>query len=85
MSKEHGKRLEELATDRSLMQHTPLQAWAARAWGSSRAHSPGRAVDYACHYGDFSVPTSLRSHNSSRLIDPVQAILLEAKAGICGR
>ena len=55
MSKEHGKRLEEMATDSGLMQHTPLQAWAARAWGSSRAHSPGRAVEYACHYGDFSV------------------------------
>ena len=55
VSKEHGTRLEELATDSGLIQHTPLQAWAARAWGSSKAHSPGRAVDYACHYGDFSV------------------------------
>lgn len=52
---EHGKRLEELATDNSLRRHTPLQAWAARAWGSSKAHSPGQAVDYACHYGDFTV------------------------------
>ena len=55
LNKEHGNRLEELATDHQLRRHTPLQVWAARAWGSSKAYSPGRAVDYACHYGDFTV------------------------------
>ena len=55
LNKEHGQRLEELATDHRLRRHTPLQAWAARAWGASKAHSPGRAVDHACHYGDFTV------------------------------
>jgi len=55
LNKENGKRMEELATDNELRRHTPLQAWAARAWGSSKAHSPGQAVDYACHYGDFTV------------------------------
>ena len=55
LSKEHGNRLLDLATDSSLRRHAPLQAWAAKAWGSSKAHSPRRAVDYACHFGDFSV------------------------------
>ena len=55
LNKEHGQRLEELAVDNGLRRHTPLQAWAARAWGHSKAHRPGRAVDYACHYGDFTV------------------------------
>ena len=55
LGKEHGKRLEDLATKDSLRQHPPLRAWAARAWGSSEAHSPKRAVEYACHFGDFSV------------------------------
>ena len=55
LNREHGRRLEELATDHRLGRHTPLQAWAARAWGYSRAHSPGQAVEYACHYGDFTV------------------------------
>ena len=55
LGKEHGNRLLELATDSSLRRHAPLQAWAAKAWGSSEAHSPGRAVDYACHFGDFSL------------------------------
>ena len=55
LGKEHGRRLEEFATDTSLRHHVPLQAWAARAWGSSKAHTPRRAVEYACHLGDFSV------------------------------
>jgi len=55
LGKEHGNRLLGLATDSSLRRHAPLQAWAAKAWGSSKAHSPRRAVDYACHFGDFSV------------------------------
>lgn len=55
LSNEHGKRLEKLATDSSPGCQVPLQAWAAKAWGSSKAHSPGRAVEYACHFGDFSV------------------------------
>ena len=55
LSNEHGKRLEQLATDSSPGCQVPLQAWAAKAWGSSKAHSPGRAVEYACHFGDFSV------------------------------
>jgi len=55
LGKEHGNRLLCLATDSSLRRHAPLQAWAAKAWGSSEAHSPGRAVEYACHVGDFSV------------------------------
>lgn len=55
LGKAHGNRLLELATDSSLRHNAPLQAWAAKAWGSSRAHSPGLAVDYACHFGDFSV------------------------------
>lgn len=55
LGKEHGKQLEDLATRDSLRQHPPLRAWAARAWGSSEAHSPKRAVEYACHFGDFSV------------------------------
>ena len=53
--KRHGRLLEELATDTRLRRHVPLQAWAARAWGSSKAHKTGRAVEYACHQGDFSV------------------------------
>ena len=55
LGKEHGKRLEGFATDSSLRHHAPLQAWAAKAWGSSEAHAPGRAVEYASHFGDFSV------------------------------
>ena len=55
LGKAHGKRILELATDSSLRHNAPLQAWAAKAWGSSRAHSPGLAVDYACHFGDFSI------------------------------
>ena len=55
LGNEHGKRLEQFATDSSLRHHAPLQAWAAKAWGSSKAHAPGPAVDYACHFGDFSV------------------------------
>ena len=55
LGKGHGRRLEEFATDSSRRHHAPLQAWAARAWGSSKAHTPRRAVDYACHFGDFSV------------------------------
>ena len=55
LGKEHGRRLEDLATNNSLRQHPPLRAWAARAWGSSEAHSPKRAVEYACHFGDYSV------------------------------
>ena len=85
LSKEHGKRLEDLATNTSLRQHPPLRAWAARAWGSSKAHSPKRAVEYACHFGDFSVrrafaltvePTSSTPSNRScwrrklRSVDP---------------
>ena len=53
--KRHGKLLEELATDSQLRQYVPLQAWAARAWGSSRAYKAGLAVDHTCHHGDFSV------------------------------
>ena len=53
--KRHGKLLEELATDTRLRPHVPLQAWAARAWGSSKAYKTGRAVEHACHQGDFSV------------------------------
>lgn len=55
LGKEHGKRFEDLAIDSSLRRHPPLRAWAARAWGSSKAHSPKRAVEYACHFGDYSV------------------------------
>ena len=55
LGKHHGERLEELATDTNLRCHVPLQAWAAKAWGASKAHKPGRAVEYACHLGDFSV------------------------------
>ena len=55
LGKEHGERLEELIANGSLRHHAPLQAWAAKAWGSSEAHAPGRAVEYACHFGDFSV------------------------------
>ena len=55
LGKDHGKCLEAFATDSSLRHHAPLQAWAAKAWGASEAHAPGRAVDYACHFGDFSV------------------------------
>ncbi len=53
--KNHGRLLEELATDTRLRPHVPLQAWAARAWGSSKAYKTGRAVEHACHQGDFSV------------------------------
>jgi len=56
--KDHGRLLEELATDTRLRPHVPLQAWAARAWGSSKAYKPGRAVEHACHQGDFSVRRS---------------------------
>ena len=55
LGKHHGERLEELVTDTSLRYHVPLQAWAAKAWGASKAHKPGRAIEYACHLGDFSV------------------------------
>ena len=55
LGKEHGSRLEEFATDSNRRHQVPLQAWAARAWGSSKAHTPRRAVDHACHFGDFSV------------------------------
>ena len=47
LGKEHGRRLEEFATDASRRHHVPLQAWAARAWGSSKAHAPGLAIEYA--------------------------------------
>ena len=47
--------MERLATGPDLQRHVPLRTWAATAWGSSRAHRPGRAVDYACEFGDFSV------------------------------
>lgn len=59
LGKHHGERLEDLATDTNLLGHVPLQAWAARAWGASKAHKPGRAVEYACHLGDFSVRRAL--------------------------
>ena len=36
------ERLEEFATDTNLRCHVPLQAWAAKAWGASKAHKPGR-------------------------------------------
>ena len=55
LGKDHGNSLVELAADTSLRRHAPLQAWAAKAWGSSKAHAPARAVEYACHFGDFSV------------------------------
>lgn len=55
MSKAHGKRLEELATDSNSRQYSPLQAWAATAWGASDAHRPGRAVECAEHSDDFMV------------------------------
>ncbi len=55
LGKDHGNRLVDLAADSDLRRHAPLQAWAAKAWGSSKAHAPGRAVEYACHLGDFSV------------------------------
>ena len=55
LGKDHGNRLVGLAADSSLRRHAPLQAWAAKAWGSSKAHAPARAVEYACHFGDFSV------------------------------
>ncbi len=55
MSKEHGKRLEELVFDNRARRYPTLQAWAARAWGSSNAHKPEQAVGNACHCGDFTV------------------------------
>lgn len=55
LGKAHGKQMESLATDADLQRYIPLRTWAATAWGSSRAHRPGRAVDYACEFGDFSM------------------------------
>ncbi|WP_420442888.1 RNA-directed DNA polymerase [Candidatus Poriferisodalis sp.] len=55
LGQSHGERMEQLALDSSCHQHVPLRAWAAAAWGSSRAHSPARAVEYACGHGDFSL------------------------------
>ena len=55
LGKEYGNRLVELATDSELRRHAPLQAWAAKAWGASKAHTPRQAVEYACYFGDFSV------------------------------
>ena len=55
LSKAHGKRMEQMATDSDLHRHVPLRTWAATAWGSSRAHKPARAIEYACEFGDFSV------------------------------
>ena len=55
LGKVQGSQMEGLAIDPDLQRHVPLRTWAVTAWGSSRAHRPGRAVDYACEFGDFSV------------------------------
>ena len=55
LGRAHGRKMEGLATDPELQRHVPLRTWAATAWGSSRAHKPERAVDFACEFGDFSV------------------------------
>lgn len=55
LNKEQGKRLEEVAVDRDCRRHAALQAWAAKAWGSSMAHRPGQAVDHVCDHGDFTL------------------------------
>ena len=65
------ERLEEFATDTNLRCHVPLQAWVAKAWGASKAHKPGRAVEYACHLGDFSVRRAFALTNSSGRVDSV--------------
>ena len=55
LGKAHGQQMERLATDPHMQRYVPLRTWAAAAWGASRAHKPGRAIDYACEFGDFSV------------------------------
>ncbi len=55
LGKEHGRSLEDFATSCELRRHPPLQAWAATAWGSSKSHRPGRAIEYAEHFGNFLV------------------------------
>ena len=59
LGKEHGERLDKVVADGSLGHHAPLRAWAAKAWGSSEAHKPEHAVEYACNIGDFSVRRAL--------------------------
>lgn len=54
VSKDHGKRLEEVALS-SANRNIPLKAWAAMAWGASSAYRPGTAVDHAACVGDFSL------------------------------
>ncbi len=59
LGKEHGERLDKVVADGGLGHHAPLRAWAAKAWGSSEAHRPEHAVEYACNIGDFSVRRAL--------------------------
>ncbi len=55
LGKDHGRRMETIATNFTRQSHIPIRIWAARAWGASEAHTPAKAVEFACEFGDFSL------------------------------
>jgi len=68
VGKKHGQALETLALLSGQPRNVPLQAWAATAWGRSKACKPSKAFEYACSVGDLSVRRAF-----ALSIDPLSA------------
>ncbi len=68
-TRDHGRKLEEIAMSQDKRFTAPHRAFAAKGWGSSMAHCPRAAVDHAIQVGDLSLRRALlltiNRHNSN--------------------